>query len=105
MIYSKTEEEHKGHVKKVFDALNKAGLKVKLKKSEFGLKEVQFLGHIITSEGLQIDLEKIRVVLEWLDLQSADDVCKLTRLTNYYRRFIKDYSKIVKLITRLLKKD
>ena len=40
MIYSKIEEEHKGHVKKVFDALNKAGLKVKLKKSEFRLKEV-----------------------------------------------------------------
>ena len=40
MIYSKTEEEHKGHVKRVFDILNKAGLKVELKKSEFGLKEV-----------------------------------------------------------------
>ena len=52
MIYSKREEDHKGHVKKVFDVLNKAGLKVKLKKSEFRLKEVQFLGHIITSEGL-----------------------------------------------------
>ena len=105
IIYSKTEEEHKEHIKKVFDALNKAGLKVELKKSEFRLKEVQFLGHIVTSEGLQIDLEKIRAVLEQLDLQSADDVCKLIRLTNYCRRFIKDYSKIVKPITRLLKKD
>src|SRR6202021_1631724 len=64
MIYSKKEKEYKEHIKKVFDALNKAGLKVKLKKSEFGLKEVQFLGHIITLEGLQIDLEKIRAVLE-----------------------------------------
>ena len=52
MIYSKTKKEHKGHVKKVFDALNEARLKVELKKSEFRLKEVQFLGHIITSEGL-----------------------------------------------------
>ena len=64
MIYSKTEEEHEGHVKRVFDALNKARLKVKLKKSEFGLKEVQFLGHIIIAEGLQIDLEKIKAVLK-----------------------------------------
>src|SRR6202021_90961 len=54
---------------KFFDALNKAGLKVELKKSEFRLKEVQFLRHIITLEGLWIDLEKIRAVLEWLDLQ------------------------------------
>ena len=64
MIYFKREEDYKGHVKKVFDALNKARLKIKLKKSEFGLKEVQFLGHIIIAEGLQIDLEKIRAVLE-----------------------------------------
>ena len=64
MIYSKMEEDHKGHVKKVFDALNKAGLKVKLKKSEFGLKEVQFLEHIIIAEGLQMDLEKIKAVLK-----------------------------------------
>src|SRR6202021_1703765 len=92
MIYSRREADHKEHVKKVFDALNKAGLKVKLKKSEFELKEVQFLGHIITAEGLQIDPEKIKAVLEWPDLRSADDVCKLTGLTNYCRRFIKDYS-------------
>ena len=52
MIYSRREEDHKRHVKKVFNALNKAGLKVKLKKSEFRLKEVQFLGHIIIAEGL-----------------------------------------------------
>src|SRR6202021_3628477 len=64
MIYSKKEEDYKRHVKKVSDALNKARLKVKLKKSEFGLKEVQFLGYIITSEGLQIDLEKIKAVLK-----------------------------------------
>ena len=64
MIYSKREEDYKVHAKKVFGALNNARLKVKLKKSEFGLKEVQFLGHIITLEGLQIDPEKIRAVLE-----------------------------------------
>src|SRR6202041_194886 len=102
MIYSKTEKEHKGHVKKVLDALNEAGLKVELKKSEFGLKEVQFLGHIITLEGLRMDPEKIKAVLEWPDPRSADDVRKLTGLTNYCRRFIKDYSKIVEPITRLL---
>ena len=82
MIYSKKEKEYKEHIKKVFDALNKAGLKVKLKKSEFGLKEVQFLGYIITSEGLWLDLEKIKALLEQPDLQSADDVCKLTGFTN-----------------------
>ena len=64
MIYSKREEDYKEHVKKVFDALNKAGLKVKLKKSEFRLKEVQFLGHIIIAKGLQIDLEKIKAALK-----------------------------------------
>ena len=52
MIYSKREEDYKEHVKRVFDALNSARLKVKLKKSEFRLKEVQFLGHIIIAEGL-----------------------------------------------------
>ena len=105
IIYSKNKEDYKGHIKKVFDALNKARLKVKLKKSEFRLKEVQFLGHIITAEELQIDPEKIKAVLEQPDLRSADDICKLTRLTNYCQRFIKNYSKIVELITRLLKKD
>ena len=52
IIYSKREEDYKEHGKRVFDALNKVGLKVELKKSEFGLREVQFLGHIIIAEGL-----------------------------------------------------
>ena len=52
MIYFRREEEYKGHVKKVFDVLNKARLKVKLKKSEFRLREVQFLRHIIIAKEL-----------------------------------------------------
>ena len=64
MIYSGEVKDHKGHVKQVLSALEKNGMKVELEKSEFGKTEVQFLGHIISKDGIKIDPNKIKDVLE-----------------------------------------
>ena len=64
MIYSGEVKDHEGHVKQVLSALEKNGMKVELEKSEFGKTEVQFLGHIISKDGIKIDPNKIKDVLE-----------------------------------------
>jgi hypothetical protein len=105
MIYSGEVKDHEGHVKQVLSALEKNGMKVKLEKSEFGKTEVQFLGHIISKDGIKIDPNKIKDVLEWPELKNVGDIRQFTGLTNYCRRYIRNYSDKVEPLTRLLKKE
>jgi hypothetical protein len=78
---------------------------VKFSKCEFWLSEVQFLGHVISSEGISVDLGKVREVLDWKPLRTVDQVHSFLGLAGYYRRFILIFSKIAKPITDLLRKD
>ena len=79
-----TLEEHIQQVKKVMRKLQEKSLRLKLKKCEFHVKETEFLGFIISTEGIRMDLAKVKVILEWSTPECVKDIQAFTGLTNYY---------------------
>ncbi|WVZ97643.1 LOW QUALITY PROTEIN: hypothetical protein U9M48_043160, partial [Paspalum notatum var. saurae] len=94
LIYSKSEEEHKGHLRIVLARLRKHKLYAKFSKCAFWLKEVSFLGHILSEKGVAVDPSK-----------TVTEIRSFLGLVGYYRRFIKDFSKTAKPMTSLTKKN
>jgi hypothetical protein len=80
-------------------------LYAKLSKYEFWLKQVAFLGHIISKGGIYVDPSKVQDVLSWNAPMSVSDIQSFLGLAGYYRRFIEGFSKISKPMTELLEKD
>jgi hypothetical protein len=105
LIYSKNEEEHEEHLRLVLQKLREHELYAKFSKCEFWLKEVAFLGHIITNEGIAVDPSKVSDVLKWEPPRTVSEIKCFLGLIGYYRRFIEGFSKIVKPLTTLLEKD
>jgi hypothetical protein len=105
IIYSKNWEEHLEHIKKVFEKLREANLKMKLKKCEFAMRNIKFLGHVVGKDGLKPDPDNIKKVKELKPPENLKDVRAILGLCSYYRRFIKGFSKIAKPINELLQKD
>jgi ribonuclease HI len=105
LIYSKNEEEHEEHLRLVLQKLREHELYAKFSKCEFWLKEVSFLGHIITNGGIAVDPSKVSDVLKWEAPRTVSEIRSFLGLAGYYRRFIEGFSKIVKPLTTLLEKD
>ena len=76
----------------------------KLSKCDFWLKEVSFLGHIVSAEGIRVDPAKIEVVVNWKPPRSVIEVRSFLGLAGYYRRFVKGFSIIASPLTQLLRK-
>jgi hypothetical protein len=104
LIFSKNEEEHDEHLRLVLQKLRENQLYTKLNKCEFWLKEVSFLGHIISEGGISVDPSKVKDVLSWKIAQNVSDIRSFLGLAGYYRRFIEGFSKISKPMTELLAK-
>jgi hypothetical protein len=102
LIYSKDEEEHEKHLHLVLQKLRDHQLYAKMSKCEFWLKEVPFLGHVISEGGISIDPSKIEDALSWNTTTSVSDIHSFLGLAGYYRRFIEGFSKISKPMTELL---
>jgi hypothetical protein len=105
LVYSRSEEENEEHLHLVLQKLRDHKLYVKLSKCEFRLKQVTFLGHVISKGGISVDPSKIQDVLSWKAPTSVDDIQNFLRLAGYYRRFIEGFLKISKPMTELLEKD
>ena len=105
LIYSKTRKEHQIHTKLVLQRLCEAGLQVDIKKCEFDVTETVFLGVIISGEGLRMDPNKVKAVMDWSVPTNLKEVQGFVGFANFYRRFIKDFSKITKPLVSLTKKD
>ena len=105
MVYSENPEEHTTHIQLVLELLQRAGLQVKPQKCEFDKTTTEYLSVIITPNGLQLDPKKVSAVMDWPVLQKLRDVRQFVGFGNYDRRFIKDFSHIVKPLTLLTKKE
>jgi hypothetical protein len=105
LIYSDDLETHRTHVTRVLDKLMKAGLYVKPEKCEFHCTTTTFLGFVISRDGISMDPQKVRAVKEWETPKNVKDLQCFLGFANFYRRFIKNYSKICSPMFDLLKKD
>jgi hypothetical protein len=104
LIFAKNEEEHDKHLRLVLQKLRENQLYAKLNKCEFWLKEVSFLGHIISEGGIPVDPSKVKDVFSWNTPQKVSYIKSFLGLAGYYRRFIEGFSKISKPMMELLAK-
>jgi transposase InsO family protein len=105
LIFSDTLEEHKEHVHKVLSALQDFDLLVEPEKSQFHAKEVTFLGHVIRPGEIAMEPAKIAAIKEWEAPTSVKEIQSFIGLANYYRRFIRGFSKIAAPMTSATQKD
>ncbi len=105
LIYSKTKEEHVKYIQDVLERLLQAGLLLNLEKCEFHKESVEFLGFIVSTTGIWISPEKIKVIAEWPTLYDVRLVQSFLGFINFNRRFIEGYSKKALPLTDVTKKD
>jgi hypothetical protein len=105
LVYSRSEEEHDDHLRLVLQKLWDHKLYAKLSKCEFWLKQVAFLGHIISKGGISVNPSKAQDVLSWNAPTSVGDIQSFLGLAGYYQRFIEGFLKISKSMTKLLEKE
>jgi hypothetical protein len=105
LIFSKTMEEHEEHLRLVLEKLRSNQLYAKFSKCEFWLTEVAFLGHVISAGGVSVDPGKVKDVLNWMPPTTVSEIQSFLGLAGYYRRFIKNFSKIAKPMMKLLEKN
>ncbi|GJY88493.1 retrotransposon protein, putative, ty3-gypsy subclass [Tanacetum coccineum] len=105
LIYSKSRKEHEGHLKLILKLLKEEELYAKFSKCEFWLSKVQFLGHVIDSEGIHVDPAKIESIKDWASPKTPTEIRQFLGLAGYYRRFIEGFSKIARPMTKLTQKS
>lgn len=105
IIFSTSLQEHIQNLKMVFIKLREANLKIQLDKCEFLRKEVEFLGHVVTPEGIKPNKKKISAIQNFPIPKTQRDIKSFLGLLGYYRKFIKNFAKITKPMTKCLKKN
>src|SRR5436853_4505217 len=105
LIYSESEEDHVALVKRVLSRLQEHQLSIAPDKCEWHRSKVNFLGYIISEEGIEMDQAKIQTVLEWEAPTTVKEVQSFLGFANFYPRFIEGYSKLSRPLTDLTKKS
>ncbi|GJT14193.1 ty3-gypsy retrotransposon protein [Tanacetum coccineum] len=105
LVYSRTVEEHEDHLQTVFQILREKKLYANRKKCSFAQEQIEYLGHVVTRDGVAADPSKVKAMLEWLVPKSIRELHGFLGLTGYYRKFVKGYGMIASPLTDQLKKD
>jgi len=105
MIYSKNEEEHVKHVREILAKLWENNLYIKAEKCVFHSKEVEFLGVIVSDQGVRMDPAKVSAITEWPEPENLQQLQAFLGFVNFYRRFIPQFSALCKPLTDCTKKE
>lgn len=101
LIYSNTKAEHMKHLRQVFDKLREHKLYAKTLKCKFGRTSVDFLGHVVSASGFEMEPVKVKAIQRWPTPKTKRDVQSFLGMVNSYRRFIKDMATVAKPLTEL----
>lgn len=104
LIFSTSLKEHIQAINEIFQILEKKNFKIQIDKCNFVKKETEFLGHILTKEGIKPNPNKIAIIEKLLLPRTEKQIKSFLGITGYYRKFIKDYAKVAQPITKYLKK-
>jgi len=105
LIYSNNLLQHQSHVKEVLKQLHKSGLYAKVKKYEFHLDSIKYLGYILSPSGLTMSNIQMKTIQDWSKPKKVKDIQSFLGFANFYKHFIYNYSNIVIPLTCLDKKD
>lgn len=104
LVYSPSVTEHATHLAAVLTLLQKNDFYVKLSKCSFAQSELEYLGHIVSKDGVATDPRKTEAMLAWPTPTTPTELRGFLRLTGYYRKFVRAYGIIAKPLTNMLKK-
>ena len=105
LVYSGSPEEHAEHLRTVLQILRVRQLYAKFSKCQFWLDKVAFLGHVISTESVSVDPQKIEAIVNWKLPKNVSKVRSFLELAGYYRKFVEGFLKIATPLTNILKKD
>ena len=105
IVFSSNFSQHLQHLREVFMRLRAVGLKLQPKKCSFACKEVKYLGHVVTADGVKTDPDKTKLIRDYPTPTKVTQVRSFLGLVGYYRKFVKDFCKIAEPLTNLTRKD
>lgn len=102
IIFGRTIDEHEERLLKVLDKLRDEGLKISLDKCQFGRTSANYVEHIVSKDGISTEPSKIEAVVSWPQPQTVTELRSFLGFCGYYRRFVKDFSKLCRRLNELL---
>ena len=105
LVFSRSTEDHEQHVIQVLERLRQTGLYAKAEKCEFHQEQMEFLGYVVTPQGITMDPSKVRCILDWPVPQKLKEVQSFLGFANFYRRFIKNFAAKSAALVRLTRKE
>ncbi|GBG89720.1 hypothetical protein CBR_g49573 [Chara braunii] len=105
LVFSRTLQEHQGHLRQVLEKLREANFKINAKKCEWAKTQVLYLGHVLDGDGIKPEDSKIAAIRDWPTPRTLTELRSFLGLANYYRKFVRNFSTIATPLRRLLKKE